>query len=772
MWWRTDRIPDGECTRCGGLHPVCGPAGLFATRGRGVGVRRSVRLMILVWPSSPLSGRRVVVVMSMHPRPWPDVPEETAVLARRVMRHGNLAMRIRDELGPVYDDERFAAAFGVRGRPGISPGQLMVATVLQFSEDLTDRQAAEAVRDRISWKYALGLPLRDTGFDASVLSEFRGRLLAGGLERLALDALLQRLAGLGLLGGGRARTDSTHVLASIRTLNRLELAGETLRAALEALAAAAPDWLAGALDPSWQEAYGARVEHPAARLQDRAHRADGPLRHRRLPAAGPGPRPRRPGLGPAAARGAGAAPGLDPAVLPRVRRRAAAGAPPRGRPRRRRAAAGRAAPAVALRHRRPLRRQARPRLERVQGPLHRDLRPRPRPRRRRPRRAAQPHHRRRHHRRDRAGRRDDRRGPPASWPAGGLAPAEHLVDAGYASAALVARAARGHGIALVCPMLLDHSRQARAGAGYARADFALDFDARTATCPQQVTTAAWSDCTQRGTPVTVVRWPAAACGPCPAHDQCTRGKRRTLTIPTREAHQALAAARAEQATDQWKARYRARAGIEGTMHQTTHAAGIRRARYRGRPKTALEHNLAAAAINMIRLDAYWTGHPLDRTRTSHLARIDFTPPRRRISQQGRYGGETGPILVHSPRERCKPPRGVQTCPPGGLDSPRTGANPPVAGAGNTDHPDDTAATQTTRLHRGAIPTRPPSHGQSTNGPRTTTVRGPLVCGSIRRSGRSPRPARPATAVGRTARRRRRRVRALAPRTLRDPRGSR
>ena len=183
--------------------------------------------------------------MSMHPRPWPDVPEETAVLARRVMRKGNLAMRIRDELGPVYDDERFAAAFGARGRPGISPGQLMVATVLQFSENLTDRQAAEAVRDRISWKYALGLPLRDTGFDASVLSEFRGRLLAGGLERLALDALLQRLAGLGLLpGGGRARTDSTHVLASVRTLNRLELAGETLRAALEALAAAAPDWLA------------------------------------------------------------------------------------------------------------------------------------------------------------------------------------------------------------------------------------------------------------------------------------------------------------------------------------------------------------------------------------------------------------------------------------------------------------------------------------------------------------------------------------------------
>jgi len=170
-------------------------------------------------------------------------------------------MRIRDELGEVYADARFAGAFGVRGRPGISPGQLMMASVLQFSEDLTDRQAAEAVRDRMTWKYALGLELEDPGFDASVLSEFRSRLVAGDLTCLALDALLERLAGLGLVrGGGRQRTDSTHVLGAIRMLNRLELAGETLRAALEALAVAAPGWLAGVIDESWQQVYGARID--------------------------------------------------------------------------------------------------------------------------------------------------------------------------------------------------------------------------------------------------------------------------------------------------------------------------------------------------------------------------------------------------------------------------------------------------------------------------------------------------------------------------------
>ena len=197
----------------------------------------------------------------MQPQPWPDVPELTARVARSSFPKGNLAMRIREELGEVYADARFAAAFGARGRPGISPGQLMMASVLQFTENLTDRQAADAVRDRVSWKYALGLELDDRGFDASVLSEFRSRLVAGDLTCLALDALLARLAGLGLVkAGGRQRTDSTHVLGAIRALNRLELAGETLRAALEALAAAAPGWLAGVIDESWQQVYGARID--------------------------------------------------------------------------------------------------------------------------------------------------------------------------------------------------------------------------------------------------------------------------------------------------------------------------------------------------------------------------------------------------------------------------------------------------------------------------------------------------------------------------------
>ena len=181
----------------------------------------------------------------MQPHPWPEVPAGTAKIAKRAFRKGSLAIRARDELGAWCQDEAFGALYGTRGAPGISPAQLAMVTVLQFTEDLTDRQAADAVRGRLDWKYCLGLELDDEGFDFSVLSEFRSRLVAGAMETALLEALLARLGELGLVGAGmRQRTDSTHVLGRIRDLNRLELAGETVRAALEALAAAAPGWLA------------------------------------------------------------------------------------------------------------------------------------------------------------------------------------------------------------------------------------------------------------------------------------------------------------------------------------------------------------------------------------------------------------------------------------------------------------------------------------------------------------------------------------------------
>src|SRR5262249_49750286 len=161
--------------------------------------------------------------MTLHPTPITPVPEETARVAHAAFPSGNTYMQMRDILGVIYRDEQFADLFAGRGRPVVPPWRLALVTVMQFAEGLADRQAADAVRARIDWKYALGLDLTDAGFDYSVLSEFRARLVAGSAEERLLDVLLAVCAQHGYLKArGKQRTDSTHVLAVVRTLYRLE----------------------------------------------------------------------------------------------------------------------------------------------------------------------------------------------------------------------------------------------------------------------------------------------------------------------------------------------------------------------------------------------------------------------------------------------------------------------------------------------------------------------------------------------------------------------
>jgi transposase len=556
----------------------------------------------------------------MQPRPWPEVPADTARVARKAFRKGALAIRARDELGSWYDDGAFAVAYGTRGKPGISPAQLAMVTVLQFTENLTDRQAADAVRGRLDWKYCLGLPLDDEGFDFSVLSEFRARLVARDLERKILDLLLDRLKGLGLVSaGGRQRTDSTHVLAAIRGLNRLELAGETVRAALEALAAAIPDWLAGVIGASWQQVYGARIDNlhlPASEtarvklaeqygrdgyhLLEAVHAPGAPGWVRELPAVQAlrviwvqqyyrvidehGEKVIR-----REAREHGVPPGRLKLVSPydldarycekrgkgwegyKVHLSETCGEPEpdgtRQAPNLITSVATTAAtvPDAAMTE-----------------PVH------------------------------------DR------MAAAGLMPAEHVVDAGYTSADLLL-GARARGITLLGPLLSGSPPQARSG-GYTAEAFTIDWDHQQVTCPQGAASTVWCPCVQQEKrQAIVVRFAAATCRECPARARCTTSRTgRQLFLRSREVHEAVAAAKAGQTSQHWKQRYNIRAGVEGTMRQATHVTGIRTARYIGLDKTRLEHTAAAAAVNLLRLDAWWTGRPLDRTRTTHLQRLDFS----------------------------------------------------------------------------------------------------------------------------------------------------
>ena len=199
--------------------------------------------------------------MRLQPQLFYIIPTETERVARAAFPKGCAIMQIRDELGMLCTDQDFAGLFAAVGQPAVSPSRLLLITIFQFMEGLTDRQAADSVRRAIDWKYALGLELTDAGFHFSVLSEFRDRLLAAQAQLAPLDHLLELCRARGLLKArGKQRTDATHVLAAIRTLNRLECLGETLAHTLHQLLWDAPTWAQFTIPPEWWERYAPRFD--------------------------------------------------------------------------------------------------------------------------------------------------------------------------------------------------------------------------------------------------------------------------------------------------------------------------------------------------------------------------------------------------------------------------------------------------------------------------------------------------------------------------------
>src|SRR5579859_3078219 len=155
--------------------------------------------------------------MSLQAQPIPPIPETTAKIARRAFRKGNIYMQMRDLLGTFFTDDQFTDLYPSDGQPAYAPWRLALVSVMQFAENLSDRQAADSVRSRTDWKYVLSLELTDEGFDFSVLSEFRQRLLEQAAGERLLETMLEQFRQVGLLrAGGKQRTDSTYVLASVR----------------------------------------------------------------------------------------------------------------------------------------------------------------------------------------------------------------------------------------------------------------------------------------------------------------------------------------------------------------------------------------------------------------------------------------------------------------------------------------------------------------------------------------------------------------------------
>lgn len=557
-------------------------------------------------------------MMSLHPQPMTPVPEQTARVAHAAFPKGHPYLTLRDHLGTIFQDEDFATLFPAWGYPGLPPWRLALVTIMQFRENLADRQAAEAVRARIDWKYLLSLELTDPGFDFSVLSEFRDRLLAGSAEALLLDKLLERCRTMGLLKArGQQRTDSTHVLAAIRVMNRLELVAETLRAALNALAAVAPAWLQAMAPLAWYERYGKRIEDTrlpqgqASRdaygqmvgedgfaLLDALEAPETPESLRALPVI----TTLRQTWQRHYERASGKGTAQSPRASATVRFKRNQDLPP-------------AAEAIESPYDPEARYRQKCDTQWTGYMVHISETCEP----------TAPHLLTHVHTTTAAVYEAQCTTPiHQALSAKDLAPREHFVDGAYISADELVVSQEEHGITLRGPTRPIQGWQAHTDGAYDLSQFTVDWEQRQARCPQGKVSTVWREYVDReGKPYTLVRFSLQDCRPCDARPLCSRTTEtgRRLHLPSQEHFEALQEARAWYASEEGRQRYQCRAGVEGTLSQGVRAFGLRRTRYRGLEKTHLQHVAIAAAINIDRIVAWLEERPRATTRTSRFAAL-------------------------------------------------------------------------------------------------------------------------------------------------------
>lgn len=540
------------------------------------------------------------------------IPDETAQVARAAFPNGNRYMRMRDTLGPIYSNPLFASLYPRDGQPAQAPAQLALVCVMQFAEGLSDRQAADAVRARIDWKYALALDLTDPGFDASVLCDFRDRLIAGSAELLLFETMLTLFREAGLLKlRGRQRTDATHVLAAIHVLNRLECIGETLRHALNSLASLAPDWLRKWVPSEWFDRSSRRFEEfrlPDSKVDRYALAAligtDGRdlLEHVYAPDAPPAlvMLPAMQTLRQVWLQQFYATPSPQPLTW-----RSADDLPP--------------APLLICSpydiearfskkretnwtgykvHLTEICEQDTPHLVTnvetvvatsadvtITTTIHEHL-----------------------------AERD-------------LTPSEHIVDAGYMSADNLLESNKAH-IDLIGRMPPEPGWRAKEDNGYAASCFEVDWQAERATCPQGKQSVSWKlQLDHEKQPSVAIRFARADCKECAVREKCvgTAKAARSLLVHTREQYEALQAARKRQHSEDFQALYKQRAGIEGTISQGVRTSDLRRTRYIGLAKTRLLHLLVATALNFLRVAEWLADVPRAQTRHSAFAKLAPAP---------------------------------------------------------------------------------------------------------------------------------------------------
>ncbi len=545
--------------------------------------------------------------MSLRPQTIPPVPEETARVARLILPNGNRYLLLRDELGAIYRDEQFQPGYPTLGQPAAAPWRLALVSVMQYMENYTDRQAAEAVRVRIDWKYAVSLELTDPGFDFSVLSEFRTRLVEAKQEETLLQSVLDLCQQRGWLKArGKQRTDSTHVLAAIRTINRLECVGETLRAALNSLAVVVPEWLREHVPAEWYDRYASRVEEyqlpkEATKRQALAEQigadgwqllaaltaADTPVWLREVPAV---EILRRVWVQQYTSTDGKIAWRSD-ANIPPASRLISSPYDPEAHMSIKRSTVWTGykvhvtetcdedSPHLLVH------------VETTPATTQdMDLTPRI------------------HH----------------ALADKHLLPGEHVVDTGYVDGEHLVTSQTEYQIELLGPIAVASNWQMRAGHGFDVAHFRIAWQDRQVICPQGKLSRKWKPGRDRGGNEMIhVEFGRQDCLACPSRADCTQAANnpRQLTLRPQAVYEATHFARQRQTTQEFKERYAIRAGVEGTLSQGIRAFDLRQARYIGSAKTHLQHLIIATAINLARLLDWIMQRPRTITRTSRFAAL-------------------------------------------------------------------------------------------------------------------------------------------------------
>ncbi len=545
----------------------------------------------------------------LKPQPVGEIPEATARIAKAAFPKGNTIMRLRDEFGGLFKDEDFSDLYPDLGQPALSPWRLALVTLMQFMENLTDRQAANAVRLRLDWKYALGLELEDSGFDYSVLSEFRARLIEADAQERLLDSMLEHFKARGLVKDkGKQRTDSTHVLANIRVMNRLELVIETLRAALNELAAVAPEWLQEIVEDSWYERYAERVDdyllpksktardsyaktvgEDGYRLMDAIKTSTlsaeltalskveilKKLWERHYERKGNQVRWREKGELSKAAQS------IESPYDPDARFSTKRGKDWVGYKTHFTESCNEESPNIIVN---VLTTAATEQDVSCTESIHKAL--------------------------------DKKQ----------LKPEKHYVDAGYTDAELLAGSQATHSIHLIGPTRVNPNWQSKLEGGITLYDFKIDWEKEEVSCPDNKTSIYWRayEATGRYPHETIqVRFSSKDCKACELKPLCTRSEKqgRYLNFQPRASFEALKHTRKFIASEEGQQEYRIRAGVEGTIAQAVGAFGGRRSRYRGQSKTHFQQLMIASAINMVRIDNFLQDKPKGKAYTSRFAKL-------------------------------------------------------------------------------------------------------------------------------------------------------